>query len=70
MKCLVDISFESTRDVVHRVLRGADEDTLSAVGVFENIYRIIRNYKQNKTNPKPYLFPEARISRNLAFTYT
>ena len=70
MKQLIRFGFDSVRDVVHTVLRGADTITIRAMGEFENLYRLLRAFKVSIKNPKPYLFEEMKLSRNLSYTCT
>jgi hypothetical protein len=68
MKMLVFSGFESTRSIVNRALRGADEETISSMGNFENLYRTIRNIKAYFRNPNPYTFEDLRLSHRLSTT--
>ena len=70
IKLLMQQGFENPRDILNRVLRGADEETIMALGKLETVYRFIRDYRSNLKNPKPYMFPELKFSANLAMTCT
>lgn len=70
MKVLVDQGFENPREIVHRILRGADAETILALGNFEVLYRTIRRYRASIKNPKPYLIQELQLGINLTITVT
>jgi hypothetical protein len=70
MRQLIYNGNDSIRDVVNRALRGADEETILAVGNFELLYRNLRNARLDFKNPRPYLFEELKLSRSLSTTCT
>lgn len=51
MKELILLGFDSIREVVHRVLCGAGFEIITAVGNFENIYRLLREFRMSIKNP-------------------
>lgn len=69
MKNLIVNTNDSPRNVVFSVIRGAQIDTISALGSFDNIYRVLRKHRQNAINPLPYQFPQLKLSSNLAITH-
>ncbi len=58
----------SCRKVYSRVLKGATLNEIAHIGNFESLSRTLRNYKNNRINPKPYLFLEVGLSHVLAKT--
>lgn len=48
MKRLIDLGFESIRQVVSIVLRGSDSDVVIFLKKFGTIYKILRDYKAKK----------------------
>jgi hypothetical protein len=40
------------------------------MGNFENVYRMIRKFKIDFKNPKPYMYEEMKLSNKLAKTRT
>jgi hypothetical protein len=49
MKKLIQCGFASPRNIVNRVLRGSGMDIIRAMGDFETIYRMLRDYKLKLT---------------------
>jgi hypothetical protein len=68
IKQLLLQGFEKPRDIVNKVFRGADEETILAMGKQESLHRFIRNFRMELKNPKPYVFHDLKLSANLAFT--
>lgn len=56
MKRRIIESDDTVRTVVHKILSGADINTVYAMGNFENIYRNLRRYRETHINPKPFEF--------------
>ena len=50
--------FEKPRGIVNKVLRGADEETILAMGKQELLHRFIRDFRMKLKNPKSYVFPK------------
>lgn len=70
MKNLLLESGLPPNQVINNILRGADPETIESLIPFSNVCRLLRDYKVKKINPKPYLYPEIKLSENLCFTYS
>jgi hypothetical protein len=69
MKQLIDKNhLSSIRDVVSKALSGEGEDVFSAVGNPENLFRLLRRYKESVINPKPYFNNLLNLSQRLLKT--
>ena len=65
MKEMIYNGVDSVREVVNRCLRGTNEETIVAMGNFENLYRLLRDTREKFQNPLPYQYEELKLSRNL-----
>jgi hypothetical protein len=68
MRELVFMGIDNPRDIVHRVLRGADSELINAMGGFETIYRFLRETRSNFKNPKPFVFEDLKLCITLTNT--
>ena len=62
MKEHMRITEQSPRQVVHKILRGAPQNVIEAVGDFQVLYRTLTNIREKAINPKPYLYINIRLS--------
>ncbi len=67
IKQLVKITAMSPRAIVHKVLTGAEEKEILAVGKLFNLNKILRNYRRSLTNLKPYFFTSLKLIYLLSY---
>ena len=58
------------RAAYSHIMRGADIGEVRAVGTYENISRILRSYRNNIINPKPYLYRDVNLSSVITTTHS
>lgn len=70
MKGKIAQTNSTPRSVLNETLRGTDENVLSIMGSTDLIFRNLRNQRMRLVNPRPYLFPNIKISEVLSKTHT
>ena len=61
---------DTPKKVVNDYLRLVGYDKIQEMGNFEDIFRFIRKIREEKRNPKPYLYPDLNLSAILSKTVT
>jgi hypothetical protein len=69
MKNIMETTKSSPRQVCNIALRGANYETVGSVGQIETIHRTLRRFRTKLINPEPFMFPELKLSRLLAYTH-
>lgn len=69
MKKKIEEGVMCTRSVISAVLTGLCRENIEATGTIENLSTILRRYKNSYLNPKPYLFSDIHLSKQLAYTH-
>jgi hypothetical protein len=70
MKVKVITTNDSPRQIVYSIIRGVNVSTVRALGCFEYIFRVLRDYRLKKSNPTPYFNETLRLNKILLKTHT
>jgi hypothetical protein len=69
MKEKLTIPNLTPRTIINESLRGADQNTILAMGNYNLLSRNLRNQRINILNPKPYFYSSIKISKLLSLTH-
>ena len=70
MKELIRISDLKPKHVVGRIIEGECLEIIRVLGDFENIYRMLRDYRLKFINPKPYRYNILKLNQNITKTFS
>lgn len=69
MKMEIKNYLVSPREIILRNFIGAPAEKINACGTYDNLTKILRNYRAKTLNTRPFEYNEIRLGRNLCFTF-
>lgn len=69
MKSLMSLNVFGIKNIYSSVMRGCSLNDTIAIGRYETVSKILRNYRATIINPKPYLFDVVNLSKKITTTY-